>query len=199
MVLGVLFGAKSYPKSKYLFTLMIVIGVALFMYKDNVAAKSSAGQGSFGIGETLLLLSLTMDGLTGAIQERMKNEYQSKSGHMMLSMNKWSVGYLLVALIITGELVEFTAFIQRHPFIIWDLMTFSIASALGQFFIFRMIADYGPLPCSIVTTTRKFFTVMVSVLYFGNQLSLRQWNGAILVFTGLTLDSIYGKTKKAVQ
>lgn len=36
------------------------------------------------------------------------------------------------ALIITGELVEFTAFIQRHPFIIWDLMTFSIASALGQ-------------------------------------------------------------------
>ena len=55
MVLGVLFGAKSYPKSKYLFTLMIVIGVALFMYKDNVAAKSSAGQGSFGIGETLLV------------------------------------------------------------------------------------------------------------------------------------------------
>jgi hypothetical protein len=36
-----------------------------------------------------------MDGLTGAIQERMKNEYQSKSGHMMLSMNKWSVGYLV--------------------------------------------------------------------------------------------------------
>ncbi len=35
-----------------------------------------------------------MDGLTGAIQERMKLEYQSKSGHMMLNMNLWSVGYL---------------------------------------------------------------------------------------------------------
>lgn len=35
-----------------------------------------------------------MDGLTGAIQERMKTEYQSKSGHMMLYMNLWSVGYL---------------------------------------------------------------------------------------------------------
>ena len=54
-----------------------------------------------------------------------------------------------------------------------------------QFFIFRMIADYGALPCSIVTTTRKFFTVMASVLYFGNQLSNRQWIGAILVFVGL--------------
>ena len=35
-----------------------------------------------------------MDGLTGAIQERMKSEYQSKSGHMMYYMNLWSVGYL---------------------------------------------------------------------------------------------------------
>jgi UDP-galactose transporter B1 len=47
-----------------------------------------------------------------------------------------------------------------------------------------MIADYGALPCSIVTTTRKFFTVMASVLYFGNQLSGRQWIGAVLVFVG---------------
>ena len=35
-----------------------------------------------------------MDGLTGAIQERMKSDHQSKPGHMMLYMNKWSVGFL---------------------------------------------------------------------------------------------------------
>ena len=58
-----------------------------------------------------------------------------------------------------------------------------------------MIADYGALPCSIVTTTRKFFTVMASVLYFGNQLSGRLWTGAVLVFAGLTMDSVYGKKK----
>jgi len=130
MILGVLFGSKSYALAKYLFTLMIVVGVALFMYKDNVVSKPGVEPG-FGIGEILLLLSLTMDGLTGAIQERMKNEYQSKSGHMMLSMNKWSVGYLLFALLVTGELFDFVGFIQRHPFVIWDLVTFSIASALG--------------------------------------------------------------------
>ena len=36
-----------------------------------------------GIGELLLLVSLTCDGLTGAVQERMKAEHQTKSGHMM--------------------------------------------------------------------------------------------------------------------
>ena len=36
-----------------------------------------------GLGEILLLISLTCDGVTGAVQERMKAEYGTKSGHMM--------------------------------------------------------------------------------------------------------------------
>nr|CAD7567803.1 unnamed protein product [Timema californicum] len=63
-----------------------VIGAALFMYKDG----KTSGDGSeslVGFGEFLLILSLTMDGLTGAIQERMRSEHQTKSGHMMLNMN----------------------------------------------------------------------------------------------------------------
>jgi len=53
MVLGVLLGRKSYPLTKYLFVLMIVVGVGIFMYKD----KASAGGSSsiLGIGEILLV------------------------------------------------------------------------------------------------------------------------------------------------
>jgi UDP-galactose transporter B1 len=72
-------------------------------------------------------------------------------------------------------------------------MTFSVASALGQFFIFLTVSDFGPLPCSIITTTRKFFTVLGSVILFGNTLLPRQWFATAIVFTGLFLDSIYGK------
>lgn len=72
MVLGVLLSKKSYPLKKYVFVVLIVIGVVLFMFKDKaVAASGGAGlQEIFvlGIGETLLMLSLLMDGLTGAIQ-----------------------------------------------------------------------------------------------------------------------------------
>ena len=67
MVLGVLVGRKSYPLLKYLFILMIVAGVALFMYKDSAAAKGG-GEGAVGVGELLLIVSLTCDGLTGAVQ-----------------------------------------------------------------------------------------------------------------------------------
>merc|ERR1719450_1078897 len=82
MVLGVLVGGKKYPLLKYLFILMIVAGVAMFMYKEN-NKKSVGGDSLFGVGELLLLVSLTCDGLTGAVQERMKLEHGTKSGHMM--------------------------------------------------------------------------------------------------------------------
>ena len=164
MVLGVLIGRKKYPALKYLFILMIVAGVALFMYKDSAAQKAGSSDSLIGVGELLLLVSLTCDGLTGAVQERMKAEHGTKSGHMMLAMNKWSIGYLLVALLITGEGVQFISFLQRHPSVLWELASFSVASALGQFFIFMTVSDFGPLPCSIITTTRSLL-LYLQVVY----------------------------------
>jgi len=191
MILGVLLGRKSYPIQKYFFVLLVVIGVALFMYKDGHASANTSG--SIGIGEMLLILSLTMDGITAAVQERMRAEYKTKSLHMMSSINKWSIIFLGIAIAYTGELFDFISFVERHPSIIWELVSFSFASAQGQLFIFLMVEHFGPLPCSIVTTTRKFFTVFGSILFFGNSLSTRQWIATFIVFTGLLLDSLYGK------
>lgn len=67
MILGVLLGRKKYPLRKYFFVFLIVLGIILFMYKDQ-AKKSDGDSQGIGIGEVLLLLSLTMDGLTGAVQ-----------------------------------------------------------------------------------------------------------------------------------
>ncbi|XP_063242493.1 solute carrier family 35 member B1 [Bacillus rossius redtenbacheri] len=192
MILGVLVGKKHYSMKKYLFVVMIVVGVALFIFKDGKAGGEESVL--FGFGELLLFLSLTMDGLTGAIQERMRAEHQTKSGHMMLNMNLWSILYVSFAVIMSGEIFAFITFVQNHPSIIWQILTFSVTSALGQFFIFLTVSDFGPLPCSIITTTRKFFTVLGSVLFFGNTLLPRQWIATVIVFFGLFLDTMYGKT-----
>jgi UDP-galactose transporter B1 len=42
---------------------------------------------------------------------------------------------------------------------------------------------------------RKFFTVLASVIFFGNSLLGRQWLGVVLVFAGLFLDGAFGKKK----
>lgn len=72
------------------------------------------------------------DGLTGVVEERMKTEYTTKSGHMMVAMNKWSIMYLGIGLAITGEELQFIGFLQRHPSVIWELATFSVAVHLAS-------------------------------------------------------------------
>jgi len=67
MILGVLIGRKSYTMQRYLCVLMIVIGVVMFMFKDGKASSSSNTENT-ELGQLLLILSLIMDGLTGAIQ-----------------------------------------------------------------------------------------------------------------------------------
>lgn len=71
MIIGVLYARKRYPLLKYLFVFLIVFGVGIFMYNPNklVDLGNQGPSASFAFaGETLLLLSLAMDGFTGAFQ-----------------------------------------------------------------------------------------------------------------------------------
>jgi len=192
MLLGVFLAHKKYNLVKYLSVLLITIGIALFMYKDG---KSDGGGFSLGIGEILLLVSLTMDGLTGVMQEKMR-AHNTRAHYMMMNMNLSALVLLSAGLLITGEAWEATAFCIRNPSIIPHLVTFGLASAMGQNFIFITVTEFGPLMCSIMTTTRKFFTILGSVIFFGNTLIARQWLGTGIVFSGLVLDNMYGKTIK---
>lgn len=191
MILGVLIGRKSYSWIRYACVLTIVAGVVLFMFKESKTNKGNTEH--TGLGELLLFLSLAMDGLTGAIQERMRSSSSPSGQQMMLAMNFWSTLMLGGALVLSGEGKEFLDFSLRHPKLLIDLGTLALAGALGQLFIFLMVSKYGPLACSVVTTTRKFFTVLCSVIFFGNVLIPRQWFGAVLVFVGLFADMIFGK------
>jgi len=55
MVLGVLVGGRHYALKKYMFVLIIVAGVALFMYNPNKAATAGDTAGGLGIGELMLV------------------------------------------------------------------------------------------------------------------------------------------------
>nr|KAF6296947.1 solute carrier family 35 member B1 [Myotis myotis] len=194
MLLGVTLLKKKYPMAKYLCVLLIVAGVALFMYKPKKVVGME--EHTIGYGELLLLLSLTLDGLTGVSQDHMRAHYQTGSNHMMLNINLWSTLLLGAAILFTGELWEFLSFAERYPAIIYNILLFGLTSALGQSFIFMTVVYFGPLTCSIITTTRKFFTILASVILFANPISSMQWVGTVLVFLGLGLDAKFGKGAK---
>ncbi|VDN11583.1 unnamed protein product [Dibothriocephalus latus] len=193
MALSVLWAKQRYPLKKYLFVGLITTGVILFMYKEGTSSQSKAG---FGWGELLLLISLCLDGLTGGMQEDFRSRGHVGPYTMMRNLNLWSLVYLGLVILLTGETLPFVAFVRNFPNVALNIFLFGIVSAIGQMFIYTTIVHFSPLMCSIVTTTRKFFTVLASVFIFGHPLSRLQMLGAALVFTGLLADQVYGKSKK---
>lgn len=129
----------------------------------------------------------------------MRAKYAPTGQHMMLNINTWSSLLVSLSLYTSGEPTKFRQFAMEHPVVLTDMASLGLAGALGQLFIFRMISSFGSLSNSLVTTTRKFFTVLFSVLFFGNNLSEKQWLGTVMVFSGLFADMLYKKVPNSTK
>jgi solute carrier family 35 (UDP-galactose transporter), member B1 len=137
-----------------------------------------------------------MDGFCGASEDRMRSMTKPTPLNFMHFVNVWASGIMILGVIIFGEAPKFLDFVTRHPEILENLGLAVLVGAFGQIFISSMVANFGPLPLSIVTTTRKFFSVFLSVILFKNSLSIRQWSAAGIIFGALFLDAIFNKKIK---
>lgn len=196
MAVGLLFFRYRYHWSKYFTVAMITGGIAVFMHEQEAAVVQTGGEdpGLFGFG--MLLLSLLLDGVTGPIQDSLVDKHRPTANHLMFFSNLWSTFFSLISVFWLGELVPALQFAQRNPSVWVYVIGQSLASALGQLFIFRMIRSFGSLTLSIVTTSRKFFSILISVFYFGHPLTTLQWTSILAVFLGLSFDMIGPKPKK---
>lgn len=80
----------------------------------------------------------------------------------------------------------------------WYIALFCLCGAIGQLFIFGTIKRFGSLVNTLICTTRKFFNILLSVLWNGNPLLPQQWLAVLLVFAGLLTSSIAKSGKKKV-
>lgn len=209
VMIGGLFFCKRYTIQRYFFVLIIVVGVGMFKYFESKegkkaktdVCKSENSSSSIGIdvsntqllGIGLLIISLAMDGILGGIQDKIRDRYSPTSRQFMIAMSAWGTIILLIYTVATGEIFELYNFAHRHPIILLHMALYATAGVIGQLFIFTMVSSFGSLPCSITTTVRKFFSVLFSIVFFGNPSTPLQWLGAILVFSGLLADAIFGK------
>ncbi|KAG4069942.1 hypothetical protein HA402_015166 [Bradysia odoriphaga] len=193
MILGVLIGRKRYSCRKVIFVLTIVMGVMLFIFKDEYTEKD--GENPL-LGNILIAISLLMDGLCGATEDRMRSVNKPAPLNFMMYMNFWSSIFLLTGVVVFGEGPKVYAFVLKHPEILKFFGVAVVVASFGQIFISSMISNFGPLALSLTTTTRKFFSVCLSVIIFGNHLTYRQWGAASLIFGALIVDALINKPKK---
>jgi UDP-galactose transporter B1 len=188
MLFNVLFNGTRYSWVEYLSAVFITSGIVVFrIFK--ASTKAVGANSSFGL--MLLVASLCLDGLTASNQKVYRAKYSSPTIpgalRMMMHTNLWACLHVGALALYTGQLVDGAAYIQSHPELLWPVLVFALCSACGQFFIFLTITGPGPLVCTTITTTRKFFTILLSVLMNPeNSLTGAQWGGVALVFGGLS-------------
>jgi solute carrier family 35 (UDP-galactose transporter), member B1 len=179
-------GGASYDLREYLQVAAIIGGTAIV----SMGKKKGGDSASSLMGVVYIVLSLVLDGVTAGFQKRLKTE-TAKAGvkPKPYDFMFWTNAFMCItALIIAGGLGEIPsgmAFCVGNPEILSKIMKFSICSAVGQSFIFYTIASFDPLVLSTVTTTRKIFSVLLSIFLKGHSLSPVGWSGIALACGGI--------------
>ena len=197
MFANVMINQTKYSRFKYAAAFFITVGIVCFRL---FGGKTKASGENSNLGLLLLLASLCLDGLTASNQTKYRNEFSTPTLRgalqMMFQTNLWACLHLGVLAFLTGDLTTGIQYIQSHPHLMSAILQFSLCSALGQIFIFLTVTGPGPLVCTTITTTRKFFTILISVfLNPNNSLTQAQWGAVGLVFLGLSAE-LYEKYEK---
>jgi UDP-galactose transporter B1 len=185
MLGSLLLGGATYSLREYLQVAAIIGGTAIVSM-----GKKKGGSTSSLLGVAYIILSLALDGVTAGFQKRLKAE-TAKAGvkPKPYDFMFWTNLYMcLTAIVISGALGEFgsgLAYCASNPEILEKIIKFAICSAVGQSFIFYTIANFDPLILSTVTTTRKIFSVLLSIFLKGHTLSLTGWSGIALACGGI--------------
>lgn len=190
MLMGYARHRKHYSRSEYASVVAISAGVALFALSSG-KAKGALSNARPVLGYALVLLNLALDAFTNTGQDELKRAHPDTTGlHMMCWTNFWGGLYYLATFAATGSGVEVLRFCAAHRDAAGYLLAFCLCGALGQLGIFYTVATCGTLVTSIVCTTRKFFSILLSVLLAGSVLSGRQSIAVALVFSGLLYKSV---------
>eukprot|EP00613_Pedinella_sp_CCMP2098_P024191 CAMPEP_0171718630 /NCGR_PEP_ID=MMETSP0991-20121206/20722_1 /TAXON_ID=483369 /ORGANISM="non described non described, Strain CCMP2098" /LENGTH=395 /DNA_ID=CAMNT_0012310033 /DNA_START=64 /DNA_END=1251 /DNA_ORIENTATION=+ len=197
---------------------------AKFMAPEKLQEVLSAGGGGDDdgdsltfrlIGLALVSTNLLFDGYTNSAQKSINDRFKTKEYgspspfYTMLMMNTWSVALMaswlgldwgLSALLPgqwrTSELTRAVAFLSAYPQVWVDLALFCLANAVGQLFIFYIIRAFNPVILVTLTVTRKFFSILISIVRFGHAVYPWQGFGMVILFSGLILTESAGRNKK---
>ena len=192
MIMGTILGGKRYGSWEYVCAGLIAVGISLFAQRSSNAAARKLVAPNAPWGYFLCVANLVLDGYTNAEQDEVQKRFRATTPvQTMCFMNFWGALYYGAYLfIISNSGSQLVAFCRQHPSAASDVLLFCLCGAVGQLFIFYTIRNFGSLVNTLICTTRKFFNILLSVLWHGSPLLPQQWVAVSLVFSGLLINTI---------
>eukprot|EP00388_Colpodella_angusta_P003279 GDKJ01011609.1.p1 GENE.GDKJ01011609.1~~GDKJ01011609.1.p1 ORF type:complete len:341 (+),score=68.27 GDKJ01011609.1:33-1055(+) len=188
---GLLIYRHRYPWYDYLSVIIVTVALIVF----NLASSKSSGTSNTLLGIGLCFLSLMCDGLTGPRQDFLNKKYVIKPMDHMLMTNLFACIPSFLAMLVFESTAPIE-FMTRYPDVMSKIATFCLCNTLGQVFIYNALTSLGSLYVALITTTRKFFSVLLSIFFYAHTLLPLQWASVVAVFGALLIQTIFSQKAK---
>lgn len=138
------------------------------------------------------------DSLSGFFQLEPRSKYKP-SPFMFMYVISFHTFYLAVAgMFFTGEHSKAIHLFLTSEAAFKDQVILTLANVLGLIFIFIGVGLLGPIKLAFITSSRKVFSVIASILFFNKQISVAKLVGIVLVLAGMIAEN-FVKDKKEDQ
>jgi UDP-galactose transporter B1 len=164
MIGSLLLGGATFTSRQVAQATAIVGGTSIV----NLSEGGGKGKSSSTLGMLYILAALGCDGIVGGVQKRMKGDLKKKDlkelpYDMMFWQNLYMMMWAAVFATVMGEMKTGYAYCRANPAISSAIAKFAVCGAMGQACIFYTIANFDPVVCTAVTTTRKLMSVLISL------------------------------------
>lgn len=184
----------KYHPLQYLSVVLITLGVFAFNFSGKKGATSDSA-----LGLLALFTSLSLDGLTSFYSETCKRVHKSTALSAQQLCSGFGALFIFPIVILNNIILAESTLIEylvKFPDVITDILLFSLLSGIGNYFVFWGLNFLGSLNLVIVTTTRKFMTILLSIIWFSHSLSELQAVCILLVVIGAGLDIYVGHSDR---
>lgn len=183
---------KLKPK-KVIVALVITAAVMLFtLMKDVHVPKMQSNKGGQSFdpteewkGYVLLAISVMSDALFSDSQAYAKVNFKPTANHLFTSANFLTFLFVISISLFAGKLGDQIWFCTEHPLVLLDILGAGCLQVLGQVSIYFVIANFKQHIFPLISTTRKVFTVLLSIFIYNHSINLWQWFSIVFVFGGL--------------
>eukprot|EP00347_Sterkiella_histriomuscorum_P004006 403362113 len=190
---------KVYTLHYSQYILAILISTGLIMFNSNKLKNLETDN---LVGITLVLGSLFFDGLTSSQTDKQHKQSGRDFAYSIMFSNNF-------VQLIANILFYIPAFFYQNDTTVSrvmndsdnfrDVVMIGISGALGQIFIYLTISIFNSYLVTVITTSRKLFSVFLSSLTFHHKFSTIQWAGAFLVMICTMAELLFGRKHKQTQ
>ncbi|KAH0794956.1 Solute carrier family 35 member B1 [Histomonas meleagridis] len=188
MLCQLLIFRKKIELKRVLVVIILCTGLAIFGINGNFGKSSE-------LGIILACVGLFCDAIYVPLVDKIK--VGNSPFVTMLYSYMWSL--LIILPLRFNELKSAVIFLAEHKALIKNVLAYGISGSLAHIALFTAIGLTDGLIISIATTTRKFFTILLSAVIYHHELNRMQWLGVGIVFVALGIEIVFKQKKKPQQ